>query len=124
MRCLIAVEDETARDTIAHAIETFDDVDVDEVALEECRERVRRKRYDFAVLTYRSGNRESVELWERIRDDAPELELVAVTPSSAVGGNRAEHLRLKVFAWLGVPVDVVELYGLVRRLIDRLGKEA
>ena len=122
MRCLIAVEDEAVRDTVAHAIETFDDVTVEEVDLEECREQVRRKRYDFAVLSYRSGNRESMELWERIRDDAPELELLAVTPSSAVGGNRSEHQHLRVFAWLGVPIDVVELFGTIRRLVDRLGK--
>lgn len=122
MRCLIAVEEESVRDTIAHAIETFDDVEVDAVDLEQCREQFRRKRYDFAVLTYRTGNRDSVELWDRIRDDAPDLPLVAVTLSTALGGNRAERTRLKVFAWLGVPIDVVVLYGTLRRLIDRLNK--
>lgn len=110
------------RDTIAHAAESFPDVEVEAIELEDCRDRIRRRRYDFAVLTYRTGNRESVELWDRIRDIAPDLPLVAATPSLAVGGNRAERARLRVFAWLGVPLDVVELYGTLRRLIDRIAK--
>ena len=122
MRCLVAVEDSLVLDTIAHAAGAFPDVEVDTTSVEECREQLRRRRYDFALIAYRTRDHESVELWDKIRDDAPELPLIALTPNAAIGGAKSDRARLKVFSWLGEPLDVVELYGTLRRVIDRVKK--
>lgn len=122
MRCLIAADDAQVRDNIAHATENFGEIEIDSVPFEECRTQLRRRRYDFGFVELRFGSRESMESWEKIRQVAPDLPLVGLTPASAVSGHRGDRSRLQLFALVGTPLDVVELYRTTRRLIDRVVK--
>ena len=120
MRCLVAVDDPSVRDTVAHAATNFGGIEVDAVAVEECRRQIRRRRYDFGLVALKFGSKDSMEFWEKIRSSAPNLPLVGLTSASAVDGYKGDRSRLQLFALLGVPLDVVDLYRTLRRLIDRV----
>ena len=121
MRGLIAVDDVATRDVIVTAVASFSDVevDVDAVDIESGRDLLRGRPYDFAVITWRSDSRESVALFEEVRELAKDLILVALTPKDALQGRRGERAQFDLFALLGTPLDPVDLYRTLRRIMDR-----
>jgi len=122
VRCLISANDPQIRDQVAAAALAFQDMKVDVADVDACRSMVRRRLYDFAFVVLRSGSRESESLWDEIREVAPDMLLVALTPQSGVKVRRGDRNRFGLFALLGTPVDTVELDRTLRRLIDRLTK--
>ncbi len=83
---------------------------------------LRRRRYDLALTTLTSTSKEAEELWAELGQVTPRIELIALTPEAGLSVHRADKSRLNLFALLGTPIDAVELYGTLRRLIDRLKK--
>lgn len=124
MRCLVAVDDQRERDVVAAAARAFQGVEVDSADLEGGKTQLRRRRYDFAFVQLLSGTRSAEQLWEEYRALDPSLPLVALTPTAAVEMRRKDKSRLGVATLLGTPVDAVELFGTVRRLIDRAAPQA
>lgn len=122
MRCLVAVDEPGVRDAVAQAAVTFEGIEVDKHDVEGGRDALRRRKYDFGFVTLKSASTESMALFDEIRELARDIILVALTPSSAVSGKRAERGEHNLFALLGTPIDVVEIYATLRRLIDRLKK--
>ncbi|MFH0943803.1 MAG: hypothetical protein V2A76_01285 [Planctomycetota bacterium] len=122
MRCLVAVDDARIRDAVGTAVRAFPDVEPDIVDVEQGRLLLRRRRYDLALTTLRSESKESKALWEALLAVTPRIELVGLTPRTGLSVHRADRSRLHLFALLGTPLDAVELYGTLRRLLDRLRK--
>ncbi len=123
MRCLVATDDAATRDTVASAVKSFPDIDVDAASVDDARSLIRRRRFDFGFFTLKSGSRESITLWEELRALDAECTIVALSPRSGMSSARAtEVTTLRPFARLGTPIDSVEVYGTVRRLLDRLKK--
>ncbi|MBI4881205.1 MAG: hypothetical protein HY812_16340 [Planctomycetes bacterium] len=122
MRCLVAVDVPAIRDAVGSAARAFSGVEVDAVDVEKGRSLLRRRRYDFGFLTLDSRTEDCEVIWEEFHQTSPDLPLVALTPSSALSVRRGDRSRLKLFALLGTPPDAVELYGTLRRLIERIKK--
>lgn len=121
MRCLIAIDDANVRDEVATAAASFEDVEVDSFDGDGACDEVRRRRYDFGVVTLRSG-RQVEDAAETLRTNAPNLHLIGLAPRSALQLRREEKSRLNLFALLGTPLDPVELYRTLRRMIERIRK--
>ncbi len=122
MRCLVAVDVPAIRDAVGLAARAFSGVEVDAVDVENGRSLLRRRRYDFGFLALDSHSQDSDLIWDEFHQVSPDLPLVALTPTSALSVRRGDRSRLKLFALLGTPPDAVELYGTLRRLIDRIRK--
>ncbi len=123
MRCLVASDDAATRDAIASAVKSFPEIDVDKASVDDARLMIRRRRFDFGFLTLKSGSRESLTLWDEMRTLASECTRVALTPRSGMSSARAAEItEFRPFARIGTPIDSVEVYGTVRRLLDRLKK--
>lgn len=122
MRCLVVIDDVAERDAVAEAAAAFPNVKVDAVDVEAGRLLLRRRRFDFGVVTLRSDAPESEALWKEIRAVAPKLHVVGLTPASGLSVRRADKSRLNLFALLGSPLDVVELYSTLRRVTNRILK--
>jgi hypothetical protein len=122
MRCLVAANDAQIRDQVAAAACAFEDVEVDVADVEDCRNMVRRRIYDFGFVALKSGSHESEALWDDLRQTAPDMLLVAMTPRSGMKVRRSDRGRFDLFALIGTPVDPVEVFRTLRRLIDRLTK--
>lgn len=122
LRCLIAVDDGAIRDVVAEAARGFAGVQIDEATLEIGREQLRRRRFDLAFVALTSASKDSRQLLDEIRALAPDTLLIGLTPSGAVEGKRMERQEYNLFGLLGTPVDVVELFGTLRRAVDRIMK--
>jgi DNA-binding NtrC family response regulator len=122
LRCLIAVDDAPTRDVVAEAARGFSGVQIDEATLESGREQLRRRRFDLAFVALKSASKDSRQLLDEIRSLAPDTLLVGLTPAGAVEGKRMERQEYNLFGLLGTPVDVVELFGTLRRAVDRITK--
>lgn len=122
LRCLIAVDDGAIRDVVAEAARGFAGVQIDEATLEIGREQLRRRRFDLAFVALTSASKDSRQLLDEIRSLAPDTLLIGLTPSGAVEGKRMERQEYNLFGLLGTPVDVVELFGTLRRAVDRIMK--
>ena len=122
MRCLVAVDDAMIRDAVGPAVLAFPDVKPDVVDVEHGRLLLRRRRYELALTTLRSESKESKALWDALLAVTPRVELVALTPRTGLSVHKGDKSRLHLFALLGTPLDAVELYATLRRLLDRLRK--
>jgi hypothetical protein len=118
---LIAIDDVAQRDQVATAAASFEDVIVEAQDGNGGRDAVRRRRYDFGVIVLRSG-REPDNPINDVRSYAPDLQLIGLTPRSTLSLRREEKTRLNLFALLGTPLDTVELYRTLRRVIERIRK--
>ncbi len=121
MRCLIAIDDANVRDAVATAAASFEGVEVDVFDADGGSEAVRRRRYDFGVVALGAG-REVEDAADALRTLAPNLHLIALSPRTSLQHRRDEKPRLNLFALLGTPVDPVELYRTLRRVLERLKK--
>ena len=128
MRCLIAATDPPVRDTILTAVRAFPEIDCDAVDPETGRMHLRRRRYDFAIVALESADErargpsqaeDSTTLLEELRAIAPDLPVLGVTRRSALSVRRPELKRLGLFGLIGAPLDTLELYRTLRRLLDR-----
>ena len=137
MRSLIAATDPTVRDTILTAVRSFPEIDCDAVDPETARMHLRRRRYDFAVVVLESSAErsrgpnpigipaeESTTLIEELRTIAPSLPVLGVARRTALSVRRPELKRLGLFSLIGAPLDTLELYRTLRRLLDRAKEEA
>jgi DNA-binding response OmpR family regulator len=122
LKCLIAVANPELRDIVAAAARSFEHVAVDALALEDGREALRRRQYHVAFVTLMSSSKDSRSLLEEIRNQSHDVLLVGITPRAAIGGKRQERGEYDLFALLGTPLDVVELYATLRRAVDRIMK--
>ena len=123
MRALVAIADPHVRDALCVAFRAFPGVSVETALEEEARHLLRRRRFDVLAASLRSDRREGEKLVEEARHLLPDLEIVAVTPRSALAVRRADKSKHRLFALLGVPLDPVGVYATIRRLLDRLTTE-
>jgi DNA-binding NtrC family response regulator len=122
-RCLVAVDDGAIRDIVAEAVRGFPGFAIDALALESGREQLRRRRFDVAFVSLKSASKDSRALLDEIRSLAPSTLLIGLTPQSAVDGKRMERAEYNLFAVLGTPLDIVELFATLRRVVDRITKQ-
>lgn len=124
MRCLVAVDDSVIRDAVSTAVGAFPEMEVDAVGVEDGRILLRRRRYDMAFSTLGSRSEETEPFWEELQKLSSPIELVGLTSASGLSVHRADKSKRQLFALLGLPVDAVQIFSTLRRLIDRIKKSA
>lgn len=122
MRCLIAVDDPAVRAAVSSAARAFPDLEADACGLEDGRLLLRRRRFDFVCATLPGDTKESKACWDELLALRPVPELIALAPATGLSVRRADKGRLHLFALLGLPIDAVELFGTLRRIMDRVRK--
>jgi DNA-binding NtrC family response regulator len=104
------------------ALRAFGAIDVDATSVDEGRAMLRRRRYDFGIVPIESGQRSVDVLWEDIERLAADLPLIAFSQTANLALRRVDGRRAGVFAQLTVPLDALELFKALRRLLDRFSR--
>lgn len=120
MESLVLIEDASLRDIVftglvnvpgvkAECPSGFPDVD-----------RARRRKYDVIFVDHDPNRGASVNRLTRLRELAPQSEIVVVTEERAARALHAQRAKLNISSFLELPMDVREFFLLATRLRKRL----
>ncbi len=119
MKVLLAELDAEIQDQIHVGLEAFGDISADSARGVMALDRVRRCDYDCVFIGVGGGNDPGQELFERARDEHPELPIVIVANETSMRKFKGEKVRGKIAASLLTPLVPVEFYRMVGRLRSR-----
>src|SRR5437868_14368317 len=123
-RILVVDDDEGVRSFVAEALEA-EGIDIDQAeSAEEALRRMDRRAYSLVVTDLRMPGQGGMALLRKVREGAPETEVIVLTAFGTVQG-AVEAMKLGAFDYLQKPLQGPdELRLLVRRALERAGLRA
>jgi len=115
MKILVAVVGTGVQDEIQVGLEAIDGVEVECAEGLMALDRVRRCNYAAVFLGWQTGQDDSLA---RILEERPDLPFVVCAQDAVL--RRVKQERVKVSAVLELPLDSVEFFKVVHRLLQRL----
>ena len=116
---LVLIEDQSVRDVVLVGLRNVPGCKADSPAGFPDVNRVRRRAYDTVFIDHDPNRGGAVERLERLRMLAPQAEIVVVAEERAAKALASERGRLKLGAFLELPIDVREFFRLSVRLRKR-----
>lgn len=119
MESLVLIEDASLRDIVVTGLRNVPGVHAESPAGFPDVDRARRRRYDAIFIDHDPNRGGSVNRLARLRELAPESEIVVVAGERAVRALQGDRARLNIGSFLGLPMDVREFFLLAARLHKR-----
>ena len=119
MKILVANLGSGVQDTIQVGLEAFEGVEVECAEGMVALDRVRRCNYDAVFLGWQEGQDDSVA---RILEERPDLPLVLCAQDAVL--RRVKQERVKFAAVLELPLEPVDFFKVVHRLLQRVSSAA
>jgi hypothetical protein len=116
---LVLIEDATARDVVLVGLSHIPGVHADSPAGFPDVDRARRRPYDSIFIDHEPNRGGSVHRIARLRELAPNAEIVVVANERAARALQPERGNLKIGAFVELPIDVREFFRLAVRLRKR-----
>ncbi len=120
MKVLVAEKDPVLRDQVIMGLNAFADMEVHEASGLMALDRIRHGEYNVLVLGLGLGADDpGFDLLDRLRSDDLEIDIVVVATEGIISQLREEKARGRIFAFLVNPLDPVEFFRTLARLIHR-----
>jgi DNA-binding NtrC family response regulator len=120
--CLLVAGDKQARDVLKVGLEQTGAFEIDCAEDAWAVEMVKAKRYRVVVADATLGDgTDGLELLRRVREARPDTELLLIARNKAQSRYLTrDKQELAIYALLHFPVDPVEFFKTIARLLDRL----
>lgn len=116
MRIFLAAAGPALADQVQVGLAAFPDIQVEQATGMLALEKIRRTQIDGLVLVLDPAVPENEELLEKVRIDAPGLDIVVIGHEALLAKLREEKVRGRIFAVLKQPLEPVEFFRAINRL--------
>ena len=122
LRCLLVTADAVVRDMVKVGLEQTQLVDVEFVEDAWALEMAKSEPFEIVIAEYSlADGSDGVELLAQIRSELPDAELLLITRTRTQSRYLArEKQTLGIYGFVHVPIDPVEFFRTIARLLDRI----
>ncbi|MBL8694055.1 MAG: hypothetical protein JNJ88_08155 [Planctomycetes bacterium] len=119
MEALVLIEEPSIRDLVLVGLRNVPGIHAESPSGFPDVDRAKRRSYDAIFLDHEPNRGGAVERLERLREIAPQAEIVVVAEERVARLLANERARLRLAGFLTLPVDVSEFFRLATRLRKR-----